>query len=158
MSTKMNFSNPNTSNVFADKSYAEFSQLMFDTGMKQPKMEVAEANDTIRDIFFEVLEVSPDCNRKELKKAIRKHKTDLFEVMEEAIENLLVSGWGENPFFRDYVEMKSYDLGDTNEFYTKDDIILTVSELSGNHHSMIRQKLNEGSTFSVKTSWYGVRF
>ena len=48
--------------------------------------------------------------------------------------------------------------GDTNEFYVPDDSILTVSELSGNHHDIVRQRLAEGSTFRVKTSWYGVKF
>ena len=47
--------------------------------------------------------------------------------------------------------------GDTNEFYVPDEVILTVSELSGNHHDIIRQRLAEGQTFSVRTSWYGIK-
>ena len=49
-------------------------------------------------------------------------------------------------------------LGDTNEFYVPDESILTVSEVSGNHHDLFRQRLGEGRTFAVKTSWYGVKF
>lgn len=158
MAKLMNFSSDNTKKVFAEKSYDEFSQLMFDAGLGQPKMDQAEADETIREIFFELLEIDPSSSRKEIRKAIRRHKIDIYEVIEETVENLLVSGWGSDPFFNDYVEIKSAATGDTNEFYTIDDIILTVSELSGNHHDILRQKLNEGQSFRVKTSWYGVNF
>lgn len=92
-----------------------------------------------------------------IRKAFRRHKTDVFEVIEETVENLLVSGWGTNPFFNEFVEIKNMADGDTNEFYVTDDVILTVSELSGNHHNLLRQRLTEGETFRVKTSWYGVK-
>lgn len=154
---RLNFTNQSTSDVFAVKSYAEFSQLMFDTAKNASKISKEESNNKIREIMFEVLGVEPGCDRKTLRKAIRRHKIDVFEVIEDTVENLLVSGWGENPFFNEFVETKSYADGDTNEFYVKDDIILTVSELSGNHHNLLRQRLNEGSTFRVKTSWYGIK-
>lgn len=154
---RLNFTNQSTADVFAVRSHDEFSQLMFDTAHNASKISKEEANEKIREIMFEVLGVEPGCDRKTLRKAIRRHKVDIYEVIEETVENLLVSGWGENPFFNEFVESKSYADGDKNEFYVKDEIILTVSELSGNHHDIIRQKLNEGSTFSVKTSWYGVK-
>lgn len=67
---------------------------------------------------------------------MRRHKLDVFEVIEETLDDLLVSGWGENPFFREFVEEKFMNLGDTNEFWVNDDVILTVSEVSGNHHDL----------------------
>lgn len=88
---------------------------------------------------------------------MRRHKLDVFEVIEETLDDLLVSGWGENPFFREFVEEKFMNLGDTNEFWVNDDVILTVSEISGNHHSLWRQRLGAGHAFSVKTSRYGVK-
>ena len=158
MSKKINFTNNDVREIFETKDYNEFSQLMFDTANGAEKIDTEVANGKIREIMFSVLGVDEGCNRKELRKAIRRHKTDVFEVIEETVENLLVSGWGDNPFFNEFVEIKSLANGDTNEFYTKDDIILTVSELSGNHHDIVRQRLNEGKTFGVKTSWYGVKF
>ena len=155
---KLTFSNADTREVFADKDYAEFSQLMFDTACgKQKEVSKEDANEKIREVMFEVLGVDQGCSRKELHKAIRRHKVDVFEVIEETVENLLVSGWGENPFFNEFVEIKSMNTGDTNEFYVPDESVLTVSELSGNHHDLFRQRLGAGSTFSVKTSWYGVK-
>lgn len=135
---KLNFTNPSVNEVFAEKEYDinEFSQLMFDTGMGESKIDTKEANEKIREIMFSVLGVDEKCSKKELRKAIRRHKIDIFEIIEETVENLLVSGWGENPFFNEFVEIKSMADGDTNEFYVPDEVILTVSELSGNHHDL----------------------
>ena len=157
---RLTFSNADTREVFADRDYSEFSQLMYDTavGTLKDGYSKDDANDKIREIMFEVLGVDKDCTRKELHKAIRRHKVDVFEVIEETVENLLVSGWGSNPFFNEFVEVKSMNTGDTNEFYVPDESILTVAELSGNHHDLFRQRLGAGRTFNVKTSWYGVRF
>lgn len=157
---KIVFSNESTRKVFADRDIREFSQLMYETakGVTRDGYSKEQCNDEIRKVFYDVLQVAPGCSRRELRNAIRRHKTDVFEVIEETVENLLVSGWGENPFFNEFVEIKSMALGDTNEFYVPDESILTVAEVSGSHHDLFRQRLGEGKTFSVKTSWYGVKF
>ena len=157
---KLKFTNECVNKVFTENDYDfnEYAQLMFETGMKTNRVDTREANDKIREIMFSVLGVDEKCSKKELRRAIRRHKIDIFEIIEETVENLLVSGWGENPFFNEFVEIKSMAEGDTNEFYVPDEMILTVSELSGGHHDLIRQRLSEGQTFSVKTSWYGVKF
>jgi len=94
------------------------------------------ANDAIRKTMYEVLEVPEGTKGRELRKAIRRHQTDIFEIIEETLVDLVNTGWGSNPFFEQWVERKSEALGDTNEFYTKDNVILTVSELAGNHHNL----------------------
>lgn len=156
---KITFSNADTREVFAkeNRDYEEFSKLMFDTAVGKQEVSAEDANKKIREVMFEVLGVDENCSKKELRKAIRRHKVDVFEVIEETIETLLVSGWGNDPFFNEYVEIKSMAIGDTNEFYVPDESILTVAELSGNHHDLFRQRLGAGRTFSVKTSWYGVK-
>lgn len=154
---RLNFSNESTNLVFSTRDFGEFSQLMYETAMGHPQVESRIANNKIREVMFEVLGVDKDCSRKELRKAIRRHKIDVFEVIEETLDNLLVSGWQDNEFFNQFVETRNLAIGDTNEFYSIEDVILTVSELSGNHHDLMRQRLNEGTSFSVKTSWYGVK-
>ena len=136
-----------------------FSKLMLDTAKGKVSAEYSkeEANTVIRQKMFAILGVDEDCNRRELRKAIRRNKIAVYEVIEETLENLLVSGWGENPFFNEFVEVKNYNDGDRNEFYSEDQTILTVSELAGNHHDIIRQRLGFGEAFSLKTKWYGVK-
>lgn len=143
-----------------NSSYEDFRNVLKDTGMRKvnPKFgNFEQANEIIRNIQFEILGVNPDCSRSEFRKAFRRNKIAVYEVIEDTLEDMLVSGWGDNPFFMEFVEQKYYNLGDRNEFYTPDDVILTVSEIAGNHHDLLRQRLGEGSTFTVKTSWYGVR-
>ena len=104
------FSNPETRTVFAVNSYGDFSKLMFDTARGQEKVNKDEANDKIKEVMSQVLGVDETSNRRELRKAIRRHKIDIYEVIEETVVNLLVSGWGDNPFFNENVEIKSMDM------------------------------------------------
>lgn len=151
------FSSEDTRTVFAKYNYSDFSRLMYETARGMEKVSKEEANNKIRTIMFKVLGVDETATKKEIRKAIRRHKVDIFEVIEETIDNLLVSGWGSNPFFNNYVEIRNLADGDTNEFYVPDEVILTVAELAGNHHDILRQRLGEGSTFTVKTRWYGLK-
>lgn len=137
----------------------KFTKLMIDTakGINAENYSMTDSNTAIRKRFSEILGVDEHASRKEIRRALRKHKDEFFEVIEDTIEDLRVSGWGNNPFFMEYVEQKNIALGDINEFYVEDDSMLTVSKFSGNHHDLIRQKLGAGQTFSVPTSWYGVK-
>lgn len=108
-------------------------KVCYDKNMNVVSNDVA--NDSIRKVMYEVLEIPEGTKGRELRKAIRRHQTDLFEIIEETLIDLVNTGWTENPFFMEWVERKSAALGDTNEFWTKDNIILTVSELAGNHHN-----------------------
>lgn len=138
-----------------------FTKLMIQTAKGNPvigEYSVSESDAAIRNHFFEVLELNEDASVKEIKRAVRKHKAEVFEIIEDTIEEMLISGWGDNPFFRQFVEVRNLADGDTNEFYVADNSILTVSEFSGNHHDLHRQKLGMGRSYSVKTSWYGINF
>lgn len=154
---KANFSNENTRLVFAKRDFGEFSQLMFETALGHPRVEKDLANKKIRQVMFEVLGINEDSTPKEIRRAINRNKIAVYEVTEDIIENLLISGWQDNEFFNQFVEVRNLADGDRNEFYTKEDTILTVSEVSGNHHNLIRQRLGEGESFSIKTSWYAAK-
>ena len=158
MMTKLMFTNESTKEVFSNHDFNDFNKLMFETALGKEQVSKKEANDKIREVFNEVLGIDANASRKEIRKAIRRHRVDIFEVTEELVPSLLRTGWQENPVFDEYVEYKTMADGDMNEYYVEDEVILTVSELSGNHHDLIRQRLGAGQTFSVKTSWYGVKF
>lgn len=142
----------------ADSTYDHFSKLMFDTGCNTVADETkAKANDVIRKKFNVILGLDEKSTARDRRKAIRRNQTLIYEIIEETVENLLVSGWQENEFYKAYVEMKNIALGDENEFFSPDDSVLTVSDVSGNHHDLIRQRLGAGTSFSVKTNWYGIK-
>lgn len=56
---------------------------MFDTAKGEEKVSTKDANNKIREIMFSVLGVDENCSRKELRKAIRRHKIDVFEIIDE---------------------------------------------------------------------------
>jgi hypothetical protein len=138
----------------------QFSKLLLDNANSDySEYSKVDAKSIIKAKFNEILGFSADAkpNNKEMRKAIRKHKIDIYEIIEETMENMLVSGWAENPFFIEYVDTKNLQDGDKNLFYSPDETMLTVSQFSGNHHNLMRQKLGFGQEFSVKTSWFGVK-
>lgn len=115
----------------------EFTKLMIDTGRGNiVKYSVGEGSEAIRKHFFEILGVNEDATPKEMRRAMRTHKAEVFAIIEDVIDELLISGWNDNPFFRDMVEIKNLADGDRNEFYVPDDSVLTVSKFSGNHHDI----------------------
>ncbi|MGF6375108.1 hypothetical protein M2140_000142 [Clostridiales Family XIII bacterium PM5-7] len=134
------------------------TKLMIDTAKGQVvNFSKGDAELEIRKQFNTLLGLSENASMKEIRRAIRKNKTAIFEIIEDTIDELLISGWGENPFFLQFVETINLNDGDKNEFYVPDDSILTMSKFSGNHHDLIRQKLGIGKSFSVTTSWYGIK-
>ena len=147
-----------------DKDLGAFTSLLNTVGSKKvcynknnEAVSNEVANDSIRKVMYEVLEIPEGTKGAPLRKAIRRHQTEIFEIIEETLQNMVLTGWDSNPFFYEFVERKSAALGDTNEFWTKDNVILTVSELSGNHHNLFRQRLGSGKAFNVRTSWYGIK-
>lgn len=147
-----------------EQDYMDFSALMVDTASAKTKAvdgvkDMKEAaNEIIRKKFAQVIGVDEgEQNRKVLRKAIRRHQPEVFELLEETLENLLVSGWGDNPFFMEWVDQRNLADGDQNVFYVDEQAVLTVSRFSGNHHNLIRQKLGIGESFSVTTDWYGIK-
>lgn len=147
-----------------EQDYMDFSALMIDTASARTKAvdgvkDTKEtANKIIRKKFAQVIGVDEgEKRRKVLRKAIRRHQPEVFELLEETLENLLVSGWGDNPFFMEWVDQRNLADGDQNVFYVDEQAVLTVSRFSGNHHNLIRQKLGIGESFSVTTDWYGIK-
>ena len=67
---------------------------------------------------------------------MKKHGAELFEVIEEAVDFKVSTGFKENEFFNEFVEMKNVNDGDRNEFWVDKDVILTVAKVSGDHHDL----------------------
>lgn len=89
--------------------------------------------------------------------AWRKHKVEIFEIIEETLNQTLPDAWDNSPFYNELVEVKNYLLGQKNEFVVEDDSVLIVSKFSGNHWDIDRQKLPSGKTFDVATEWFAIK-
>ena len=142
-----------------EAQFASFSKLLVDAAKKNvEEYSQAEANKKIVEKFRAALGIEPNDRPQAVRRAIRANQQLVFTIIEETIEEMMITGWMENPFFNSYVETKNLALGDTNDFYVPADSILSVSKVSGNHHNLIRQRLAGGRHFAVTTEWFGLNF
>ena len=158
MNKFMNFS-ANVQTVFNNDAndFMAFSQLLTDVARGAQAVSKEEANAKIVEVFQNVLGIDKNSSPADVRKAVRRNQALVFDIIEETVQNLLVSGWGEDPFFQKYVDQRNLALGDKNEFYTEDDSILSVMRVSGNHHDIIRQRLGAGQVQSISTYWCAVK-
>lgn len=143
------------------KDIKTFGKICIDTYKNQLQGQtVAQANTVIRNKICEVAGLPENPTELQIKRAFRKSsvKDALFEILEETLDNTLITGWGNDPWFRKYVEFKTMVLGQKNSFYIKpDDMILNISKISGGHHNIERQRLTAGTERTVRTSKYGAK-
>lgn len=137
----------------------EFTKLLIDTAAGSvQKYSSEDANTAIRKQFAEILHINEgEKSPSVIRRALRKYKADFYTLIEETVEDRMVSGWGDNPFFKQFVDERNLAMGDKNVFYVPDKSILTVSKFAGGHHDLNRQKLGMGTSYSVETSWYGIK-
>lgn len=147
--------------TFAEASkYTNFQKLCVDTYKKTPEgITLAEANDKIREKIRLMAGLDENATPKQITRAFRKTtvKEAVFEIIEDVIEDTLVTGWSNSPVFQKYVEVKTLALGQKNSFYTKDESIITVAEIADGHHNLERQRLGAGREFSVSVKSYGAK-
>ena len=150
----------NVKNVFEndESNYDSFNKLMLDYSHNMlDGISAREANDKIVEIFRGIIGCDEKSTKAEIRRGIRRNQALLFDLIEVVIDDALVSGWQDNPFFKEFVDVRNLALGDKNEFYTPDNSVLSVMKVSGNHHDIIRQRLGAGKTQSIETSWYAVK-
>ena len=158
MNKFMNFA-ANVQTVFNNDAndFMAFSQLLTDVALGKQEVSKEEANKKIVEVFQGVLGITKDSRPGDVRRAIRRNQALVFDIIEETIQNLLITGWGQDPFFQKYVDQRNLALGDKNEFYSEDDSILSVMKVSGNHHDIIRQRLGAGTVQSISTYWCAVK-
>ena len=159
MNTFYNFS-ANVKNAFNndENQYMNFSKLLSDyrRGVFEAGITKADADKLLKEKFRLIIGVDEKASAKEVRRAVEAHKHEIFAVMEDTIEDMLTSGWTDNEFFRDFVEVKNLALHDTNEFVSEDKTILSVGKIEGNHWDIDRQRLGVGESFRVPTYWVGL--
>lgn len=161
MAKFMNF-NAHVQSVFEndESKYIGFQTLLHDATIGKGEVEgftKKEVNDKIVSLFRQAIGCDEHSTAKEIRKAIRRNQSVVFDLLEEVIDNMLITGWQNDSFMMKYVDQKNLALGDKNEFYVEDDSMLSVMKVSGNHHDIIRQRLGAGSKTSVTTYWVGLK-
>ena len=162
------FSTENLERVFSkpENDYEGFRKFLYDYTHGREvfdedgnKVTNAMANDKINRVCFDILGLDPEqkYTKRDIHRAMKKHGMELFEIIEEVIDFKVATGFKDNEFFNAFVDMKNLAEGDKNEFWTEKDVILSVAQVSGDHHDISLQKLAEGESFSVRTYNYAVK-
>lgn len=115
-----------------------------------------EAENTILTYCRNILGVNENSSKRDIHRALKKYGTELFEVIEEDIDIQVEEGFKESEFFNKFVEMKNLKRGDRNEFWTEQEVLLSVVKIAGDHHDFTLQRLGSGEATSVTTSVYGI--
>ena len=157
--------------VFAEENkYENFRKLCYnlnhgidiyeyDEDGNKIKKSKHEANQAVRKVLLEVCELNEEDVKspKLRRRAIDRHYNEFFELIEEDIDFKVYTGFKESEWFNTYVDMRNIKLGDDEEYWTKDDIMLVVSEIAGDQHDLTLQYLNEGTSYKIHTRKYGVK-
>lgn len=136
--------------------FANFSQVVRDYNTGSLQMEKSKSDAGVSKLFRDAIGVGDNATAPEIRKAMRRNQIIVNELIEQIVEDTLLSGWDDNPFFSKWVERKNLALGDKNDFVTEDDSDLAVMEIAGNHWDLRRQRLGSGRHFSIDTTWLGV--
>ena len=138
MNKFMNFA-ANVQAVFNNDAndFMAFSKLLTDVALGKQAVSKEEANQKIVEVFQGVLGIDKYSKPSDVRKALRRNQTLVYDIIEETVQDLLVTGWGNDPFFQKYVDQRNLALGDKNEFYAEDDSILSIMKISGNHHDIV---------------------
>jgi hypothetical protein len=88
---------------------------------------------------------------------MRKNGVEMFEIIEEILENTVIEGLPEDNFFKNFVDYRNKKLGDQNSFYVPDKSLLIVSEIANGTSVLRRQRLDNGTSVSLKTSMKGIK-
>ena len=90
-------------------------------------------------------------------RSLRKNGAEMFEIIEDILQQTVLEGLPEDSFFHQFVEYKNRALGDQNSFYIPDRTMLAVSEIADGTTTLRRQRLDVGTNVSIPTSWKGIK-
>lgn len=167
----LKFSTQHLRNVFSDEEkYDSFRNLCYDLNHGNEIFQYDEdgnkrvisrdeANKAVRKILMEICELDEAdlTSKKKRKRALKSHLNEVFEVIEEDVDFKVSTAFKDSEWFNEFVEQRNIALGDDEEFWTQEDIVLAVAKISGDHHDLTMQNLGEGESFKVHTSTYGMK-
>lgn len=122
---------------------------------KVQNFSAQESNDTLRKAFADLFEFSTEGNGVIDRKTFRKHKTDIFEILEVVINETLQEGLKSQ--FDGFAEYRNLAWGDENKFVVPANQIFRVALISDGNGSIRRQRLRDGQSFSIDLDTYGIK-
>lgn len=122
---------------------------------KVQNFSAQESNDTLRKAFADLMEFSLDGKGTIDRKTFRKHKVEIFEILEEVINETLNEGLKNQ--FDGFAEYRNLAWGDENLFTTPAEQQFRVALISDGNSNLRRQRLKDGQEFKVSLDTYGMK-
>ena len=115
---------------------------------------VEDSNEVLRSAFYDLLGMD-EYNSKISRRAMRKHKLEIFEIIEEVLDVSIDRDLRNQ--FDDWVEYRNLARGDKQGFITPDDQLFKVAIISDGNQNLLRQRVRGGQRVTVPTQNYGVK-
>ena len=115
---------------------------------------VEDSNEVLRKAFYDLLGMD-EYNSKISRRAMRKHKLEIFEIIEEVLDASIDRDLRNQ--FEDWVEYRNLARGDKQSFITPDDQLFKVAIISDGNQNLLRQRVRGGQRVTVPTQNYGVK-
>lgn len=115
-----------------------------------------QSNEVLRKAFADLMEFSLEGTNGVIdRKTFRKHKIDIFEILEVVINETLQEGLGSQ--FDGFAEYRNLAWGDENLFKTPANNNFRVALVSDGNGAIRRQRLRDGQEFSVSLDTYAIK-
>lgn len=115
---------------------------------------VEDSNEVLRSAFYDLLGMD-EYNSKISRRAMRKHKLEIFEIIEEVLDVSIDRDLRNQ--FEDWVEYRNLARGDKQSFVTPDNQLFKVAIISDGNQNLLRQRVRGGQRVTVPTQNYGVK-
>lgn len=135
------------------KELVKLSREIYKNKFQHDKFSANDANEVLRQAFIDLNGGSTKLDYK----AMRRNGAQMFEILEEILQNTVLEGLPEDNFFKQFVEYKNLALGDQNSFYVPDRTMLVISEIADGTSALRRQRLDVGTNVSIPVSWKGIK-
>lgn len=113
----------------------------------------SELNDTLRLAFEELMGITND--GKVDRKAFRRNKTEIFEILEEILNETIHEGLKNQ--FDGFAEYRYLPWGDTTEFHIPANNNFRVAMVSDGNANIRRQRLRDGQKINISVDTYAVK-
>ena len=136
-----------------NKTLVKLAKDIFKNKFQHEKFSANDANEVLKQAFITLNGGSTKLDYK----ALRRNGAEMFEILEEILQNTVLEGLPEDNFFKQFVEYKNLALGDQNSFYVPDRTMLVISEIADGTSALRRQRLDVGTNVSIPVSWKGIK-
>jgi len=128
-----------------------------DIPSKYSSVSNSEREEAIRVELLKALGLE-EFEKKAFRKAWRENKNKVYAIIEEVANQIMIDGeYQKNAFFNQFVEVRNLSLGDKPEFYVEGRNELIVSEFSGSHFDLRRQRVDVGQSFTPSMKDFGIK-